>query len=372
MVDAREVVARVARRFMPRLKTESEVATMRYLREHTDVPVPEVYQYDANPYNRLGGEYILMSKVRLRRLSRYAVYSASFPQAPGIPLSKVFHSMPHSTMVALLENVSMMILPLFAHRFPMIGSLYDGPDPHVASNITSSLPTPTPSSYTRLTNISDAVSKLESQQDSSKEFHVGPIVSWPFFGSNRGDLSHPDELNRGPWPTTREYLVSCAEREVRGVILENEGKAAPHKLHLDPDEILSSRHHKVTALSDDQSDTSDEWDWEESEAEWDGPGDTMYQDYRRMQRTTFLVAHLKEREQRVQAEMQRFLSMMERLGAVNHDEGDGGGGGGAPEGFTLDCHDLNLENVFVDEDDNSKIVCVTLLRPSYSFLTPRL
>lgn len=54
---------------MPRLKTESEVATMRYLREHTDVPVPEVYQYDANPYNRLGGEYILMSKVRLRRLS---------------------------------------------------------------------------------------------------------------------------------------------------------------------------------------------------------------------------------------------------------------------------------------------------------------
>lgn len=263
-------------------------------------------------------------------------------------------------MVALLENVSMMILPLFAHRFPMIGSLYDGPDPHVASNITSSLPTPTPSSYSRLTNISDAVSKLESQQDSSKEFHVGPIVSWPFFGSNRGDLSHPDELNRGPWPTTREYLLSCAEREVRGVILENEGKAAPHKLHLDPDEILSSRHHKVTALSDDQSDTSDEWDWEESEAEWDGPGDTMYQDYRRMQRTTFLVAHLKEREQRVQAEMTRFLSMMERLGAVNHDEGDGGGGGGAPEGFTLDCHDLNLENVFVDEDDNSKIVCASL------------
>ena len=63
LVDAREVVARVARRFMPRLKTESEVATMRYLREHTSIPVPEVYQYDSNPYNRLGGEYILMSKV---------------------------------------------------------------------------------------------------------------------------------------------------------------------------------------------------------------------------------------------------------------------------------------------------------------------
>ncbi|KAI0674412.1 hypothetical protein C8Q78DRAFT_966908 [Trametes maxima] len=339
LVDTREVVARVARRFMPRLKTESEVATMRYLREHTSIPVPEVYQYDSNPYNRLGGEYILMSK------------------APGIPLSKVFHSMPHNTLAALMENMAELVVPLFAHRFPMIGSLYDGPDPNAPSNIASSLPTPTPTTYTRLTNISDAVSKLQLQQDASKELHVGPIVSWPFFGSNRGDLSHPDELNRGPWRTTREYLHSCAEREVRGVILENEGKAAPHKLHLDPDEIETSRHHKVAALSDDQSDQSDEWDLEESEAEWDGPGDTMYQDYRRMQRTTFLVAHLKEREERVRAEMDRFLRMMERLGAAGHPEGDGGGGGSAEE-FSLDCHDLNLENVFVDENDNSKITCI--------------
>ncbi|KAH9896958.1 hypothetical protein C8Q73DRAFT_642052 [Cubamyces lactineus] len=346
LVDAREVVARVARRFMPRLKTESEVATMRYLREHTSIPVPEVYQYDANPYNRLGGEYILMSK------------------ASGIPLSKVFHSMPHNTLIALMENIAMLVIPLFAHRFPMIGSLYDGPDPNAASNITSSLATPTPTSYTRLTNISDAVSKLQLEKDASKEFHVGPIVSWPFFGSARGDLAHPEEINRGPWRTTRDYLQSCAEREIRGVILENEGKAAPHKLHLDPDEIESSRHHRMTALPDDQSDNSDEWDWEESEAEWDGPGDRMYQDYRRMQRTTFLVAHLKQREERVRAEMARFLRMMERLGATSHNEGDGGGGGGgggganSPEEFTLDCHDLNLENVFVDEEDNSKITCI--------------
>lgn len=64
LVNGVELVARVARRFMPRLKTESEVATMAYLRERTDVPVPVVYHYDSNPFNRLGGEYILMSKVR--------------------------------------------------------------------------------------------------------------------------------------------------------------------------------------------------------------------------------------------------------------------------------------------------------------------
>ena len=32
------------------------------------------------------------------------------------------------------------------------------------------------------------------------------------------------------------------------------------------------------------------------------------------------------------------------------------GGEDGPEEFTIDCHDLNLENVFVDEEDNSKIV----------------
>ncbi|RDX54617.1 hypothetical protein OH76DRAFT_1340911 [Lentinus brumalis] len=345
LVDRREVVARVARRFMPRLKTESEVATMNYLRRHTDIPVPDVYQYDANPYNRLGGEYILMSK------------------APGIPLSKVFHCMPHEQLIALVENIAMLVIPLFGHRFPMIGSLYNGPDPNAHPDISSSLPTPTPSTYQRYTNITDAFDRLQMEQaggsqTETAETHVGPIISWPFFGSNRGELSHPDELNRGPWRSTHEYLLSCVEREIQGVILENEGKAAPHRLHLDPDEISTSRHHKVTALPDDRSDASDEWDWEESENEWEGPGDTMYQDYRRMQRTTFLVAHLTERVERVKAEMARFLRLMERLGVVAHDEGDGGGGEAPPEEFSIDCHDLNLENVFVDEHDNSKITCI--------------
>lgn len=51
---------------MPRLKTESEVATISYLRHKTNIPVSTIYHYDSNPYNRLGGEFILMSKVRLK------------------------------------------------------------------------------------------------------------------------------------------------------------------------------------------------------------------------------------------------------------------------------------------------------------------
>lgn len=65
------LIARVARRFMPRLKVESEVATLAYLRAHTRIPVPVVYAWDSNPYNRLGGEWILMSRVSVCQSSIY-------------------------------------------------------------------------------------------------------------------------------------------------------------------------------------------------------------------------------------------------------------------------------------------------------------
>ncbi|KAF9029134.1 hypothetical protein BDZ89DRAFT_1065660 [Hymenopellis radicata] len=345
LINGKQIVARVARRFMPRLKTESEVATLNYLRENTNIPVPYVYHHDSNPYNRLGGEYILMSK------------------APGRPLAEVYHSFGYSQLVTLLQNVAKIILPLFAHRFTQLGSLYIGPSPPSTPAL-SNLPTPKaiqtyysafPFSPTLAMSSSSPSPGVAATPRPQTQFHIGPIISWPFFGSNRGDLSHPNEINRGPWFTTQEYLDSCVQREVTGVIRENEGKAAPHKLHLDPDEIMSSRHHHLQAVPGDQSDDSDEWDLEESEAEWDGPGDAMYRDYRRMQRSTFLIAHLDQRVQRVKAEMQRWMALMTRL---RNKVSKLGAEDGADELFGLDCHDLSLENVFVDDEDPTKITCI--------------
>ena len=258
--------------------------------------------------------------------------------------------MSHNTLVKLLDNTAALLVPLFGFRFSHLGSLYEGPGydstaptPRVSSAYTphelaSILTTPTPGA-------------LMTPQP-PQEFHVGQIVSWPFFGSNRGELQHPEEIGRGPWASSYDYLLSCAEREINGVILENEGKSAPHRLHLDPREIETSRHHHLRAVPGDQSDDSDEYDLEESEEEWDGgAGDTMYSDYRRMQRSTFLIAHLRERENRVREEMNRFLRIMERLGVKKLEEAPA-----ATETFALDCHDLNLDNIFVDVKDNSKIV----------------
>ncbi|KAJ3785820.1 hypothetical protein GGU10DRAFT_353795 [Lentinula aff. detonsa] len=354
LADRQQVVARVARRFMPRLKTESEVATMQYLREHTAIPVPLVYHYDSNPYNRLGGEFIIMSKAR------------------GIPLSKVYHSLSYNDLVKLLTNLAELVIPLFSHRFPELGSLYFGLNPRANADASAPTPkavqmhysafpfsptlpmSPLPSAKSSRHNSSLAVPKVVSRQ----EYHVGPIISWPFFGSNRGDLVHPNEINRGPWSSTQSYLESCVEREVKGVIRENEGKAAPHKLHLDPDEILSSRRHHVKAVPGDESDDSDEWDLEESEEEWEGPGDVMYRDYRRMQRTTFLISHTKEREACVRKEMSRWLTLMERLMKHERVREVTQSQASLPEEFGLDCHDLSLENVFVDEVEHHQITCI--------------
>ena len=307
----------------------------------------------------------------------------------------------------LLKNLAAIIIAIFSHRFTEIGSLYFGPNPRLTTQ-SSGIPTPkalpdmysafpfsptlamsrassvTPKPSTSSVSVSSlsSQSQLQSQQSAAaaaaaavtttttREYHIGPIISWPFFGSNRGELSHPKELNRGPWTTTESYLQSCVQREINGVIWENEGKSAPHRLHLDPDEIISSRHHRLRAVPGDESDDSDEWGLEESEDEWEGPGDAMYRDYRRMQRSTFLVAHMKQREEAVRKEMTRWMNMMDVL-VKEVKKPVGEGDGDDDDEFGLDCHDLSLENVFVDEKDNVTIVSFFKIVFPLSYLNPR-
>lgn len=278
--------------------------------------------------------------------------------------------MSNEQLKILFKNVASIIIPLFAQRFSHIGSLHF---PTVSRSVTSRVNSSSSTSTPTATHVPFKHFALSATPTSGSTptaahpardlarvtpnpVHVGPIVSWPFFGSGRGDLAHPSEINRGPWSSTRSYLESCVQREIAGVKRESEGKCAPHRLHLDPHEIRSSRHHHLDAVPDDQSDDSDEWDAQESEEEWEGPGDCMYSDYRRMQRSTFLVAHIMRREQSVRKEMGRWIRVMDRLGAHTDNL--------RPEEFGLDCHDLNLENLFVDELDHTRIVC-----PSVSCLT---
>ncbi|KAI0542572.1 phosphotransferase enzyme family-domain-containing protein [Xylaria digitata] len=53
----------------PRAKTESEVATLDWVNQHTSLPVPRVIAYDSSRDNPLGFEWILMSRAEGKSLS---------------------------------------------------------------------------------------------------------------------------------------------------------------------------------------------------------------------------------------------------------------------------------------------------------------
>lgn len=286
--------------------------------------------------------------------------------------------------------------------------------------------TPRPRVLNPATPATGSMSITQSNSTSPPSFHIGPIISWPFFGSHRGELSHssfPPEIDRGPWSSESAYLRACVAREVGDVARENEGRARPHRLHLDPDEVVPRgkkggkgkgakggeyvwgygyvKRVRLAGFGEDE-DGSDESDGEAEGVDNDNHGsetpsdkrdssddeddddnpegsptrsvnsdsdeDVMYRDYRRYQRSTFLIAEIQRREKRVKSEMERWRKCMQLLEGllktvVNENgkgkEGwhkEGVGGQFESEVFGLDCHDLSLENVFVDEKDPTKIV----------------
>ena len=55
------------------------------------------------------------------------------------------------------------------------------------------------------------------------------------------------------------------------------------------------------------------------------------------------------------------MRVMDQLGAHTDHSG--------PEEFGLNCRNLNLENVFVDESDHTQIVCPTVVSLTWRSLT---
>lgn len=58
--DRGPLIMRVSLPVYPRHKTRAEVATLRWVRENTKVPVPEVLRFDDSNNNEIGFEWILM------------------------------------------------------------------------------------------------------------------------------------------------------------------------------------------------------------------------------------------------------------------------------------------------------------------------
>ncbi|KAJ5135652.1 Aminoglycoside phosphotransferase [Penicillium bovifimosum] len=92
----------------------SEAATLRYLRTHSDIPVPEVYDYCASSDNDIGIPFIFMS------------------EAPGWPLSRIWGSTSSSqpdldavNKAKILSQLGGITWKLSQLRFDKIGSLFE-------------------------------------------------------------------------------------------------------------------------------------------------------------------------------------------------------------------------------------------------------
>ncbi|KAK0612610.1 phosphotransferase enzyme family-domain-containing protein [Bombardia bombarda] len=112
---AGRVLMRVSLPADPKQKVLGEATTLRWIRDATDVPVPDVIAFDDSQDNEITFEWILMELM------------------PGIPASKAWRKMSMSDKKSFVEQVAQFQAQLFQQssevgQFRSIGTLY--PDQH--------------------------------------------------------------------------------------------------------------------------------------------------------------------------------------------------------------------------------------------------
>ena len=102
-----DYLLRVTLPIEPFYKTESEVATITYLRANTTIPVPRVFAWSSNSNNELTFEWILMEKLN------------------GVPLYDLWpRKVPWERKLELTSTVAGFVEQLRNCRFDRIGGLY--------------------------------------------------------------------------------------------------------------------------------------------------------------------------------------------------------------------------------------------------------
>ncbi len=173
LTDAKYLM-RVALPVDPFYKTESEVATIEYVRKHSTMPVPRIIAYTSSASNELGYEWILMEKV------------------DGVPLNDVWDIMPFDSKVDLTVEFARFIKQLQACRFPLLGNLYFADIWNQAGY------TPILSEYEPAVDVANTDIGIDG------EFVVGRMVSTRFFRDKR--LLLP--AHRGPFKTALELVTA--------------------------------------------------------------------------------------------------------------------------------------------------------------------
>jgi aminoglycoside phosphotransferase (APT) family kinase protein len=177
--DKTDYVMRVTLPVEPRLKTMSEAATIRYVRYHTDIPVPRVLHYNAMGDDELGFEWMIQSFV------------------PGTKLKDQWQHMSWLKKQVLVQQVVAYLAQLLYRQFHRIGNLYATHD--LQRLLTVYIP--------------DALLLGAEHSTDNSAFCTSEIVSIPFFYNDHGSVN----IERGPYKHSRDWLAANLELALHDV-----------------------------------------------------------------------------------------------------------------------------------------------------------
>lgn len=100
-------IARLARVKGNYAQEESEIATIRYLQQHTSIPVPDIYYHDLGPDNGTGAAFMLMQRL------------------PGRHLYRSWNELSLDHKKAALSQIASVVAQLASLSFDKIGCLTD-------------------------------------------------------------------------------------------------------------------------------------------------------------------------------------------------------------------------------------------------------
>lgn len=166
-----EHVIRVTLPVDPKVKVESEAATIILLDQHTDIPVPSIIAFDSSNQNVLGYEWILMKFMR------------------GQMIATAWPTMTWPKKEELVRRVAQSLAQLFKHRFNGIGNVY-------LQDSGNSLPVAQP--------VADPMSK---DQPHHVDHRLGEMVSMQLFWKDRLQ----QDSKRGPFRTSAEWLTTVLQ-----------------------------------------------------------------------------------------------------------------------------------------------------------------
>ncbi|KAK9243412.1 phosphotransferase enzyme family-domain-containing protein [Lipomyces tetrasporus] len=211
----KDIVARVTLPVDPAWKTLSEVATLKWVRENTSLPVPEVLAYKADRSSVIGFEWIFMSKM------------------PGKPLADVWRDVSFSAKENLVRQLALFCSDTFQKQMRGIGNLF--PDSTMPASTSphaeGTVDTPEREKFRKplLTSLGQSTSEIQESDTASEDLDTRDPV---------GKISTSEE--------SREVKDNLCSKEI---VLGEEKTPARHDAAEDIPEVKETSYAKTATAT---------------------------------------------------------------------------------------------------------------------------